>query len=70
MLDLTELPTGQARHSMGQLWGQLLRLRLARSLSDLSLSRNYPKGIPSWAQFHYGSWRTRDIIFQKIPIFA
>jgi len=42
----------------------------ARSLSDLSLSRNYPKGIPSWAQFHYDSWRTRDIIFQKIPIFA
>jgi len=46
MLDLTELPTGQARHSMGQLWGQLLRLRLAsqevRSLSAAKgLKRSY-----------------------------
>jgi len=43
---------------------------IARSLSDLSLSRNYLKVIPIWAQFHYFSWRTQDIIFQKIPIFA
>jgi hypothetical protein len=44
--------------------------RSPSSLSDLSLSRNYPKVMRHRPQLYYKSGRAVDIIFRKIPIFA